>query len=284
MATNLKNVKANVTYATSASTANAVAGANVSGYVLNANIANTAYSVSAGNISGTINLANYATTANAVAGANVSGTVANATYSVTAGTAYSVSAANISGTINIANFATTANAVAGANVTGAVSYATTANTVAIANVSGIGNIATINKDGNSSNILYGNGVFASANASKTNGSWTLTAGTNTVSITVQAGRTYSMWVNGNVPNGIVVWNATVTLTNTNVPVIGQQFGWYYTAGNALVLTSMPSQIIGTAGSISTASPAVSNTNVFTFGITNNSGSSQTVYWGYVTLD
>jgi len=118
---------------------------------------------------------------------------------------------------------------------------------------------------------------------KTTGSWTLAAGANTVSFTVTAGRTYSMWVNGNVPNGIVVWNATVSLTNTNVPVIGQQFGWYYSAGNALVLTSMPSQIIGTAGAISTASPAVASTNVFTFGITNNSGSSQTVYWGYVVL-
>jgi hypothetical protein len=92
-----------------------------------------------------------------------------------------------------------------------------------------------------------------------------------------------MWVNGNIPNGIVVWNATVTLTNTNVPVIGQQFGWYYAAGNALVLTSMPSQIIGTAGSISNASPAVSNTNTFTFGITNNSGSSQTVYYGWTQI-
>jgi hypothetical protein len=67
--------------------------------------------------------------------------------------------ANVTGAVS---YATTANAVAGANVSGAVSYATTANSVAVANVSGIGNIATINKDGNASNILYGNGVFASA--------------------------------------------------------------------------------------------------------------------------
>lgn len=37
-----------------------------------------------------------------------------------------------------------------------------ANSVSVANVVGIGNIATINKDGNASNILYGNGVFAGA--------------------------------------------------------------------------------------------------------------------------
>jgi len=115
--------------------------------------------------------------------------------------------------------------------------------------------------------------------SPVSGSWTLTTGANTVSFTVPAGQSYVMWVNGNIPNGIINWNATVTLSNSNVPVIGVQYGWYYLAGNALVLTSIPSQIVGTAGSISTTSPAVSNTNTFTFGITNNSGTSQIVYYG-----
>jgi len=92
-----------------------------------------------------------------------------------------------------------------------------------------------------------------------------------------------MWVNGNIPNGIVNWNATVTLSNSNVPVIGVQYGWYYLAGNALELTSIPSQIVGTAGTISTSAPAGSNTNTFTFGITNNSGTSQIVYYGYTQL-
>jgi hypothetical protein len=54
-------------------------------------------------------------------------------------------------------------------------------------------------------------------------------------------------------------------------------------GNALVLTSIPSQIVGTAGGIITTSPAVSNTNTFTFGITNNTVSSQTVYYGYTKI-
>jgi len=115
------------------------------------------------------------------------------------------------------------------------------------------------------------------------GSWTLSTGANTVSFTVTAGQSYVMWVNGNIPNGIVNWNATVTLSNSNVPVIGVQYGWYYLAGNALVLTSIPSQIIGTAGSISTSAPAVSNSNTFTFGITNNSGVSQVVYYGYTKV-
>ena len=115
------------------------------------------------------------------------------------------------------------------------------------------------------------------------GSWTLSTGATTVSFTVTAGQSYVMWVNGNIPNGIVNWNATVTLSNSNVPVIGVQYGWYYLAGNALVLTSIPSQIIGTAGTISNSSPAVSNTNTFTFGITNNSGTSQVVYYGYTKV-
>ena len=119
--------------------------------------------------------------------------------------------------------------------------------------------------------------------SPVSGSWTLSAGTNTVSFTVTAGQSYVMWVNGNIPNGIVNWNATVTLSNNNVPVIGVQYGWYYLAGNALVLTSIPSQIVGTAGTISTSAPAGSNTNTFTFGITNNSGSSQIVYYGYIKV-
>jgi hypothetical protein len=119
--------------------------------------------------------------------------------------------------------------------------------------------------------------------SPVSGSWTLSTGVNTVSFTVPAGQSYVMWVNGNISNGIVNWNATVTLSNANVPVIGVQYGWYYLAGNALVLTSIPNQIVGTAGTIITSSPAVSNSNTFTFGITNNSGTSQIIYYGYIKV-
>ena len=111
---------------------------------------------SSGNIDGlNITGTHYgaATGLTSIPGANVSGAVSYAT------TANSVAGGNVSGAVS---YATTANSVAGGNVSGAVSYATTANSVAVANVSGIGNIATINKDGNASNILYGNGVFASA--------------------------------------------------------------------------------------------------------------------------
>jgi hypothetical protein len=125
---------------------------------------------------------------------------------------------------------------------------------------------------------------AASVVNKTSGSWTLSTGSNTVSITVPPNGNYTMWVNGNIPNGIVTWNATVNVSNTNVPAIGSQYAWYYALGNALVLTAIPNQIIGTVGVISTSNSYVGNTaNVFTFGITNNSTSTQVINWGYTTL-
>jgi len=117
----------------------------------------------------------------------------------------------------------------------------------------------------------------------TTGSWTLTTGANPVSLTVPLNDTYSIWVRGNIPSGIVVYTATVVVTNSNVPVIGTSYGWYYVAGNALVLTSIPSQVIGTANNIITAVVPTVTANVFDFVITNNSGTSQVVNWGYTKL-
>jgi hypothetical protein len=147
-----------------------------------------------------------------------------------------------------------------------------------------GTFIVINNSGNTESFKVAKETLLSGSTGvPVTGSWTLTTGANTVSFTVTAGQSYVMWVNGNIPNGIINWNATVTLSNPNVPVIGVQYGWYYLAGNALVLTSIPSQIVGTAGSISTSAPVVSNSNTFTFGITNNSGTSQVVYYGYIKI-
>ena len=134
-------------------------------------------------------------------------------------------------------------------------------------------------------VVSGSSQLISSFPSKTTGNWTVPAGASTQSFSVESGASYTMWVNGNIPNGIITWNATVTTSNTNVPVVGFQYGWYYTAGNALVLTSMPDQIVGTNGSIVTspASYAPNTSNVFKFGITNNSGTSQTINYGYIKL-
>jgi hypothetical protein len=118
---------------------------------------------------------------------------------------------------------------------------------------------------------------------QTAGSWTLSAGANTVSLTVPGPGAYSIWVNGNIPNGIVTYTAMVVVTNNNVPVVGSSYGWYYAAGNALVLTGIPTQIVGSLNTISTAVVTTTTANVFSFGITNNSGSNQVVNWGYTKL-
>jgi hypothetical protein len=129
----------------------------------------------------------------------------------------------------------------------------------------------------------GDGSRISNVATKFTGSWSVPSGASTQSFTVDANNSYTMWVNGNIPNGIIVWNATITISNTNVPAIGTQYGWYYSAGNQLVLTSIPSHIVGTAGSIITTSPSTTTANTFSFGITNNSGTTQTINYGYIKL-
>jgi hypothetical protein len=122
-------------------------------------------------------------------------------------------------------------------------------------------------------------------AQRVEGSWTVTAGTNTYSFTVPSDGTYVMWVKGNIPNGIITWNATLSVSNSNVPAIGTQYAWNYTGGGSPIsLTSIPDQIRGVAGTISTdATYAGTTSNRFDFGISNTSGASQTVYYGYTKV-
>ncbi len=70
-----------------------------------------------------------------------------------------------------------------------------------------------------------------------------------------------------------------------VPVLVSQYAWYYSTGNTLVWNTIPDQITGTNNSIVTshAAYAPNTSNVFKFGITNNSGVSQVIYWGYIKL-
>jgi len=167
-----------------------------------------------------------------------------------------------------------------------------------------GNVVINSSDGNSNTAMWtfdtagnltapgvvdatgftGDGSTLSNVATKVEGSWTLASGNNTVSISVPGSGTYTIWINGNIPNGIVTYIATAVVTNTNVPVLGDQYGWYYAVGNALVLTSIPNQFVGTAGAISNVNTYLGNTaNVFTFGITNNSGNAAVVNYGYTKL-
>jgi hypothetical protein len=154
-------------------------------------------------------------------------------------------------------------------------------------ISGFDSISSISvsASGNiSANNFTGNGGGLSNVATKISSSWSLASGNNTVSISVPLNGTYAIWVNGNIPNGIITYTATAVVTNTNVPVLGEQYAWYYAVGNALVFTTIPDQFTGTVGSISNVNTYVGNTaNVFTFGITNNSGNTAVVNYGYTKL-
>jgi hypothetical protein len=144
---------------------------------------------------------------------------------------------------------------------------------------------TVSTTGNiTASNFVGNGAALTDVAVRTTGTWTVATGTNTYSITVPINGTYQIWVRGNIPNGILVYQATVSVTNTNVPVLGTQRAWNYTGGGSpILLTTMPTQIVGTEGTISTTVVSTTTANVFDFVISNTSGSPQTISWGYVTL-
>jgi hypothetical protein len=132
----------------------------------------------------------------------------------------------------------------------------------------------------------GDGSGLTGVALKTTGTWTVATGTNTYSFTVPPSGVYQLWVECNIPNGILAYNAIATLTNTNVPVVGAQYAWVYSGGGTPIdFTSIPNQFTGTANAIVRSSTAPSaTTNRFDFGINNTSGSSQTAQWGYVRID
>jgi hypothetical protein len=129
--------------------------------------------------------------------------------------------------------------IQGANVTGAVTYAGTANSVALANVSGAGNIASINLDGSTSNVLYGNGVFAPTAAAYGNSNvatFLASYGSNTITTT------------GNINAGNIITGGIVSATgNITAP---------FFIGNGSQLTGISvgagSQIINGNSSVTVA--------------------------------
>jgi hypothetical protein len=138
--------------------------------------------------------------------------------------------------------------------------------------------------GNTFAVNYANGTPVDV-VTRFEGAWTVPTGNSTQSFTVDGNNTYYMWVEGNIPNGIIIWNATATVSNTNVPVVGAQYAWVYDGGGTPIdFTSIPNQFVGTANTIvrSSVSPSAT-TNRFDFGINNASGSSQIVRYGWVQI-
>jgi hypothetical protein len=160
------------------------------------------------------------------------------------------------------------------------------------NITG-GNILATNHTGTTVSVtgnitaanFFGNGNTLSNVATRFEGAWTVPVGNSTQSFTVGANETYYLWVDCNIPNGILAWNATATVTNTNVPVVGYQYAWVYNGGGTPIdFTSIPNQFIGTANTIVRSNVAPSSTtNRFDFGINNTSAGNVTVRYGWIAI-
>jgi hypothetical protein len=214
---------------------------------------------------------------------NASGTITATTF-VTHGTGGSITGVNTLQVNEISSADSTAIQINdGVNISGTLNAKTLiANTISSEDSTAI----QIN-DGLriSGNLTFSDNTVQTTAYVTASGNWTVTTGTNTYSFTVPSDGTYTMWVKGNIANGIIIWNATVSVSNTNVPAIGYQYAWNYTGGGSpIALTAIPDQIRGTAGTISTdATYAGSTSNRFDFGISNSSGASQTIYYGYAKI-
>ena len=182
------------TTATTAVTANAVAGANVAGQV---SFAATANAVTGGNVSGEVG---FASVANSVSGSNVVGAVSSATTATTAQTVTTAAQPNITsvGTMTVLGVngivtaqSFTANTglftgdggglsnIVGSNVSGAVSSATSATTATTAgtvttaaqpNITSVGALTSLTVTGNVSvgNISATRGTFTSVSGDGAN--------------------------------------------------------------------------------------------------------------------
>jgi hypothetical protein len=223
-----------------------------------------------GNISavGNVTSGNLTVGSGTITGGNVNGAVFNGNVAFGTGTVGG------SGNITGGNLITTGSGgditMTGGNITGV-------GNISAGNVSATGNVTAAN--------FFGNGNTLSNVATQVTGSWTVPVGNSTQSFTVSNIGTYSMWVDCNITNGILAWNATATVTNNNVPVVGAQYAWVYNGGGTPIdFTSIPNQFTGTANTIVRSSVAPSaTTNRFDFGINNTSGNAVTVRYGYTKI-
>jgi hypothetical protein len=154
-ASNISGTIANANYATYAgiaTSANSVAGANVTGQVGNALVAGTVYTNSQPNITSVGTLTSLAITGNVTSGNANLGNAVIANYYIGSGNNLSnIQGSNVSGAVGLATYATTANAVAGSNVTGQVSNALIAGTVytnAQPNITSVGTLTSLSVTGN----------------------------------------------------------------------------------------------------------------------------------------
>ena len=245
------------------------------------------------------------TTGNITSGNILTGGLVSATGNVTGGNVLTGGLVSATGNVQAGNIRTAGIASATGNIVTAGNFvgngaALTNVTVSVAgNVIGtqsnvtlvagsynwtFDNTGNLTLPGNTFSVNYANSTQVNA-VTRFEGSWTVPVGNSTQSFTVGGNETYQMWVDCNIPNGILVWNATATVTNTNVPVVGQQFAWVYNGGGTPIdFTSIPNQFIGTANAIVRSNVAPSSTtNRFDFGINNTSGGNVNVRYGWIAI-
>jgi len=162
-----------------------------------------------------------------------------------------------------------------------VSNSTSTGALTVAGGAGIG--GALNASSVKATNFIGSGSQLTDVAIKETGSWNVPNGTNYFTIGLSIG-TYLIWVNGNVPNGIITYNALVTITNTNVPVAGNYSSWVYNGGGTpLDFISLPDQIVGPNSIVRSSSYSGLNSNNFIFGIRNTTSTTYQVNYGYIKL-
>jgi hypothetical protein len=190
-----------------------------------------------------------------------------------------------SNTISTTGNITAGNLIGNISITGNV-QGTSANVTLVAGAYDwtFDNTGNLTLPGNTFSVNYANNTPVDV-VTRFEGTWSVPTGNSTQSFTVDANNTYQMWVEGNIPNGIITWNATATITNTNVPVAGAQYAWVYNGGGTPIdFTSIPNQFEGTSNTIVRSNVAPSTTtNRFDFGINNASGNVQVVRYGWIKI-
>jgi hypothetical protein len=213
------------------------------------------------------------------------GSTGNIVFSPYSATTQQVVIDTANGNLSAAGNVTAQNFIGNISITGNV-QGTSANVTLAAGAYDwtFDNTGNVTLPGNTFAVNYANGTPVDV-VTRFEGSWTVPTGNTTQSFTVTPNNTYNMWVEGNIPNGIIVWNATATITNTNVPVAGVQYAWVYNGGGTPIdFTSIPNQFEGTANTIVRSNVAPSTTtNRFDFGINNTSGNTQVVRYGWIKI-
>jgi hypothetical protein len=213
------------------------------------------------------------------------GSTGNIVFAPYSATTQRVVVDTASGNITAAGNVTAQNFVGNISITGNVT-GTSANVDLIAGSYewSFDNTGNLTLPGNTFSVNYANNTPVDV-VTRFESFWTVPVGNSTQSFTVSPNETYYMWVDCNIPNGILTWNATVTITNTNVPVVGAQYAWVYSGGGTPIdFTSIPNQFEGISNTIVRSSVAPSTTtNRFDFGINNISGTAQTVRYGWIQI-